>query len=193
MICASAESSTVSALVAPAALEMSRLATAENELVLPPARANTSALAPVVVIWPLLLDNATVPVLIDESVAAPPVKVTPENDAVLVVPELLKSSTLTSRPSEVVNVKSFFEVEVVNDAVIPVEPEAPLMAAISSVRSLGLVTAAEMALPFKVIVTVPADTRLPSVALLVAVAVTPTLEALALMAAAMSFASARAA
>ena len=118
---------------------------------------------------------------------------TPENTAVFVVPLLLKSSTLTSRPSEVLNVRSFFEVEDVNDAVTPVEPEAPLMAAISSVRSLGLATAAEMALPFKVIVTVPADTRLPSVALLVAVAVMPTLEALVLMAAAMALASSRAA
>lgn len=185
----SAASTAAIAASAPAAVVMLMLAIDEKLLVLVPVIAKTSAFALAVVIVPLLLDKDTVPVFIEESVAAPPVNVTPEKDAVLVVALVLKSKIEISAPSFVVNVNEPLEVDESNVAVIPVSPERPLIAVCTAVRSDLSVTVAEIAFPFKVKLTVPASARLPNVAELVAVAVMPIELAAVLMAAAMAFAS----
>jgi len=58
-------------------------------------------------------------------------------------------------------------------AVTPVDPETPLIAEASEVKSVAFVRVALIALPFNVMLTAPALTNEPKVAELDAVAVTP--------------------
>ena len=118
----------------------------ENELV---KLLNTVPSAPPPkVIAPLVLLRDTEPVLMEESVAAAAtvLNVTPEKSTVPVSPSVrLISKMLISLPSELVSVILFFAEVLVKVAVMPVAPDAPLMALTKFVRSAVSVMDAEIA------------------------------------------------
>ena len=186
-----AASSVFIAICALADVDKSKVATELKELVVAP---NSVAFEPAAVIWPFELASSTVPVTVVESL--PPLVsvlvVAPAVTSAVVTP-LVKSESTISLPSDVDSVITDLSDEVANEAVTPVEDCNPLMAEAKPLRSAVSVMVVETVLPFNVNATVPAADKLPSVALLVAVAEMPILEAAVLMAAAMAAASSPAA
>jgi len=76
-----------------------------------PAAVKTDVSAPAKVMAPLLLASDTTPLLMEESVAAPPVSVSLPKRTVLVKPVLVKSWSSMSLPSVVDRVRPAFDEE----------------------------------------------------------------------------------
>ena len=110
LICDNAESSTLSALVAPACVDKSTAASDEKLPLLVPAVANTWALPVATDSAPLVLVNATVPVLM-AAMVPPSVSVVPPKLTVSVaveVPPVTENAPMPIlRPSVVVSVIEF--------------------------------------------------------------------------------------
>lgn len=186
-----ASSNVLIAVCALVADDISNVATELKELVVAP---NSVALLPAAVICPKALESSMVPVTVVESL--PPLVsvlvVAPAVTSAVMVP-LVKSANTMSRPSDVDSVIADLSVAEANEAVTPVVDCNPLMAEAKPLRSAASVIVAETVLPLIVKAVVPVPDRLPSVALLDAVAVMPIPEAAVLMAAAIALASSPAA
>ena len=182
-----ASSKVLIAVCALAAFDISKVATELKELEVAP---NSVAFEPAAVICPAELVSSTVPVTVVESL--PPLVsvlvVAPAVTSAVIVP-LVKSARTMSLPSAVDSVITDLSVAEANEAVTPVVDCSPLMAEAKPLRSAASVIVAETVLPLIVKAVVPVPDRLPSVALLDAVAVMPIPEAAVLMAAAMVLAS----
>ena len=181
------------ALLAPAAVDRSIAATDEKLPLLVPAAANTSALALATDSAPLELEIETVPVLTAATVP-PSVSVVPPK-TMLSLPAVLlaKAPSAMLRPSVVVSVIEFLALVLVKVAVTPLAPATPLIAETRLLRSFWSATTAETAEPLSEKLKVPAALTPDSTALLVAVAVTPTLAPAVLIAVAIASAPALAA